>query len=162
MTHFADLSNYVYNDEFAQAHTRNVGWLGEGHPFPQRPADDRLLDALWAACSVFTAQSRGYHSCEFCAEQLLTLATRHGTTVLLGNGEIRIFGDDGDIFAAPNMIYHYVEEHDYHPPKAFVDALLKGPLPPERSYFERLASSGLTWKYLDAHDPAQILPPRGR
>ena len=30
----------------------------------------------------------------------------------------------GAIYAAPNLIYHYVAEHHYAPPQEFVDALL--------------------------------------
>ncbi|MEJ7786715.1 MAG: hypothetical protein WKF96_18085 [Solirubrobacteraceae bacterium] len=44
--------------------------------------------------------------------------------VRLRNGEIRVTGEDGTVYAAPTMIAHYVAEHDYLPPQEFVDALL--------------------------------------
>jgi hypothetical protein len=56
--------------------------------------------------------TRGLHSCTFCT--LCTLPNssfvRHDTKLLLGSGEIRVFGATGDAFAAPNLIYHYILE----------------------------------------------------
>lgn len=43
----------------------------------------------------------------------------------LGSAEIRVKAKDGRIYAAPNLIYHYVAEHDYDPPKEFIEALLQ-------------------------------------
>ncbi len=61
----------------------------------------------------------------------------------LGSAEIRVFGNGGKIYAAPNLIYHYVTVHGYKTPDEFVSALKEGPLPGSKEYFDRLHSLGL-------------------
>jgi hypothetical protein len=50
------------------------------------------------------------------------LAGVHGH-ISLGTGELWVTGDKGVIYAAPTLIVHYVEDHGYVPPAAFVSAL---------------------------------------
>jgi hypothetical protein len=56
-------------------------------------------------------------------------AEHNGEQRLIGSAEIRNFGTDGTIYAAPTLIYHYVAQHQYKPPVGFVGALLDGPNP---------------------------------
>lgn len=65
--------------------------------------------------------------------------------MLLGHAEIRVFGDAGEVYAAPDMLFHYVACHGYLPPAEFVRALMSSALPPDAAYFERLSGLGLTW-----------------
>ena len=59
-------------------------------------------------------------------ERRQTIRMRSGLRpVWLGNGEIRVTGEDGTVYAAPTMIAHYVAEHHYLPPQEFVDAVLR-------------------------------------
>jgi hypothetical protein len=51
-----------------------------------------------------------------------------------------------DVYAAPNLIYHYIEVHHYKPPDEFLNALREGPRPPDRKYFKRLEELGLEWR----------------
>jgi len=39
-----------------------------------------------------------------------------------GNGEIRV-ADAGIVYAAPVLVVHYIEEHDYLPPTQFLKAV---------------------------------------
>ncbi len=48
-----------------------------------------------------------------------------GESVRLGSAEIRVLGDDG-IYAAPDLLPHYIEAHGYQPPDEFVDAVIRG------------------------------------
>jgi hypothetical protein len=41
----------------------------------------------------------------------------------LGNGEIRVRGADGTLYAAPSLIAHYIAEHSYLPPGGFIEAI---------------------------------------
>ena len=43
--------------------------------------------------------------------------------MLLGSAEIRVFGQNGKIYAAPNLIYHYMKDCGYLPPQEFLDEL---------------------------------------
>jgi hypothetical protein len=74
------------------------------------------------------------------------VAERHGEMRLLGSAEIRVFSESGAIYAAPDLIYHYMAAHRYKPPEQFVSALRFGPHPFSREYQDRLAAVGLTWR----------------
>ena len=63
---------------------------------------------------------------------------RCGKTLRLGFAEIRAFSDDGKVYAAPNLMFHYIVDHSYLPPSEFIDAVLKGPRPSHPSYFKLL------------------------
>jgi hypothetical protein len=56
----------------------------------------------------------------------------------LGSAEIRVFGKRGKIYAAPNMLYHYVTAHQYKPPDEFLHALKESPCPPTDNVLIRL------------------------
>lgn len=146
MTYYADLSEYVYlrGDEHRPG-TVNVGWLDGAHPIDVAPPTEELLDALWAYCRVSVAQTRGLHLCELCPPGTPpNIDERNGERLLLGSSEIRVF-DDGAIYAAPTLIYHYVAAHQYRPSPAFVAALLRGPAPPDPAYFQKLEALALQW-----------------
>jgi hypothetical protein len=63
----------------------------------------------------------------------------------LGSAEIRVFGPRGKIYAAPNLLFHYVTAHHYKPPNEFVQALALAPGPPDAAYFNRLKDLDLDW-----------------
>lgn len=44
----------------------------------------------------------------------------------LGNGEILVRGAADECYIAPVMIVHYIELHNYLPPREFMDAVLNG------------------------------------
>jgi len=48
-----------------------------------------------------------------------------GSDVPLGHAEIWVEREDGTQIAAPNLVYHYVTEHQYRPPDYFIDAVLR-------------------------------------
>jgi hypothetical protein len=80
---------------------------------------------------------RGRHICEVCVQPAgLEQTSLPPNRVVLdpdcswvrwaeqrwGNGEIRVPGD-GVVFAAPVLIVHYIQEHDYLPPGQFLKAV---------------------------------------
>jgi hypothetical protein len=130
----------------------NVGWLAAGKEFDRRKATDALLDLVWDYCTLSFEQTRGRHVCEFCSEEVSRISERNGQRLLLGSAEIRVLSRHGEIFAAPNMVYHYMTVHDYNPPDQFVDAVMNGPRPSSREYLDKLAVAGLV--------PTPTLKPR--
>ena len=64
---------------------------------------------------------------------------------MLGSAEIRSFSNRGAIFAAPNLIFHYVSVHHYNPPEEFIASLSEGPCPSSPEFFERLRKLGYSW-----------------
>lgn len=151
MPYYEDLSRYSYHGSVAdRLGTRNVGWLGLGHKFRTMIPTEDLLDRLWCFCKVSVAQMRGIHQCEFCGTDDSYFASRKGEKLLLGTSEIRVFSKHGAIYAAPTLIYHYISFHWYCPPDEFIHALVEGPAPPDREYFERLEELGLEWNQTSA------------
>src|ERR1044071_369420 len=145
MAYYPDLSDYAYlASAIRHPATRNIGWLAREPPFATAPPGDALLDALWRYCQISVAQTRGVHDCELCRASAFR-AERHGDSLLLGASEIRVFAGTGEIFAAPTLIYHYVEIHHYAPPEPFLRALHDALPPPDPAYFARLDQLGLAW-----------------
>lgn len=163
MTYIEDLSLYSYaNSAFYRPVTKAVGWLGRQHAFEVSPPMEEVLDTVWQYCKSPVAQMRGQHECEFCRSQLLPpsdmtsmldalkdqdnrvwRAERNGETLFLGSAEIRVFGRNELIYAAPTLIYHYISVHHYNPPEEFLRALKESPKPPDPVYVERLKKLNL-------------------
>ncbi len=114
MTHFADLTPYVYSDVEPEGAV-NVGWLCDSHPFSRGPVDTRFIDALTRCSARRISIDRGTHRCELCSDD--TMAPE-------GTGEIRVPGPDGRVYAAPSMLTHYVVDHGYLPPQPFIEATI--------------------------------------
>jgi hypothetical protein len=64
---------------------------------------------------------------------------RDSGNVLVPSGEI--------LYAAPAMVVHYIEAHNYQPPAAFIEAVLRCPVPPQPAYYNALRTFGSVWKY---------------
>jgi len=162
MTYFEDLTDYEFITGLPSPHTKNVGWLGCGNGFKQMEPSEDFLDLLWEFCQVPFAQTRGFHTCEFCAYAAPREGNcfmRHGKKLMLGTAEIRAFGNDGTIYAAPNLIYHYVSEHHYAPPEEFIAAICNQCRPPQEEYFKRLMDLDPDWDYAFARKrPLEVRP----
>jgi hypothetical protein len=111
---------------------RAVGWLSASHPFPTGPVSEEFLTKLkticvtWAACVAVLKWpiALGPHTCEFCRK-------------FHASGNVGVPANDL-LFVAPEMIAHYVEAHDYVPPHAFVEAVMRAPLPGSSEYVSAL------------------------
>lgn len=125
--YYPDLTPYSYLSGDRPANALNIGWLDNQHPFPKKKASEELLNALFESCLHPVLNTRGWHHCEFCCPGPNfggMKVSRHGREALLGSAEITVKGKNGRVYAAPNLIYHYVAAHDYDPPKEFLEALL--------------------------------------
>ncbi len=126
MATYADLSPYVYDDETPEP-MLNVGWLGVELPFPRGEVPREVREALVELADRAQNPYRGYHYCEFCREESpikVDSPTARRGYVSLGNGEIRVRGSDGTLYAAPTLIIHYIDKHGYAPPAQFCAAVL--------------------------------------
>lgn len=133
MTYYADLTPYSYTKPgpLLGVPLLNVGWLGEGRPYTRGPTPPEFRQKLLAFCRnehvVYLA--RGFHVCELCDPSddatLDPLPQLGEAWTFTGNGQIRVLGD-GVIYAAPTLISHYVIDHEYLPPAAFVAAIMAG------------------------------------
>ena len=102
-----------------------IGWLDRAWPVPQGEVPEPFVERLWELCIHPIVQTRGFHECTFCPQTgTIRRCTRSGQTAFLGSGEIRVRGK-GKTYRAPNLIYHYVTEHHYHPPDEFITAVMQ-------------------------------------
>nr|WSX47888.1 hypothetical protein OG409_02335 [Streptomyces sp. NBC_00974] len=143
MTYIADLSPYTYGDKdtvrvdegivtFVPRYPRiAVGWLARNREFSRGTTPAGFVEALIRIYDGRRANgTRGFHLCEFCpAPGPLDgmPQTVYGDRALsLGSAEIRVPVSQAPrhMFAAPDLILHYVIEHGYLPPETFVDAVL--------------------------------------
>ena len=105
-----------------------VGWLDRRRAFPTGPTSLDFRLRLWGFCRepFVVGQTGAVQPCPVCGQIVQTVGG--GETLVLGSAEIRVIGDT-DIYAAPNLIYHYVVEHQYRPPDEFIQAVMTGPSP---------------------------------
>ena len=103
-----------------------IGWLSVSNDYPHGDIAPGLVDALEELLSSHRVnQMRGYHVCDFCLKAPLTHQTRSGKVIMLGSAELWVPSSQrSTIYAAPDLIYHYVKEHLYLPPDDFVKAVL--------------------------------------
>ncbi len=126
--HFDDLTPYTYSKDLPDSRPRvNVGWLAGWAQFPKADPSPEFLAALFERVKNPVRKVAEPHVC--CkksqdASTGLTPAALGGESVNLGAAEIEVAGPAGEVFVAPDLIFHYVREHRYAPPEAFVRACL--------------------------------------
>jgi hypothetical protein len=103
-----------------------VGWLDREHPFPNGRADSLFLQKLALHYCHRVRQSRRFHICQFCTERRFGIRLEiDGVVLTLGSAEVAVRDGNGRIYVAPDLLYHYVAEHQYLPPTEFIDAVSK-------------------------------------
>jgi hypothetical protein len=134
MTHFDEGSAYSYLPlDGEEPAALDVGWLGAAHRFATGIAPPELLEKIaWLCVHAPTCQTRGIHRCDLCASDAFHYVELVGRRFLLGFGrkkirlgsaEIRVRGADG-LYAAPDLILHYIMDHSYLPPGDFIAGAL--------------------------------------
>lgn len=122
-----------------------VGWLDNEHPYPKGNVPSQFIDRLWIFCTNTFFDTYGYHYCPLCPNPSFGMPMEHnGEKRTLGDAEIRVMSKDGILFTAPNLIFHYVIDHQYYPPENFIQAVLEGPLPGSKEY--RDAAEFFAWR----------------
>jgi hypothetical protein len=110
-----------------------VGWLDDAHMFLSGSVPDGFLAALSELGADEVNVMRGVHPCPFCPQSHAPREPRpwiyarsdSAGEYLLGHGEIHVRGIDGQLWAAPTLVVHYVDAHQYRPPDAFIEAVLR-------------------------------------
>ena len=123
--HYEDLTPYQYCLPFKFSNIINIGWLSNDFDFAKCDASSELVEKLYKILTKEGSfesrvnQIRGVHPCNFCGAHKFH-------EPFIGSCEIWIPSlDVGAYFAAPSLVIHYISEHNYCPPKSFVDAVLQ-------------------------------------
>jgi hypothetical protein len=109
-------------------HVRAIGWLHPDHSYPRGEVPAEFLARLkeftarsdGSAEALYFPAAAGWHTREFCGK------AQGGKNFGVPSGDL--------LFVAPEMVVHYIEEHDYGPPAEFVEAVLRSPLPDTEEY----------------------------
>ena len=120
-----DLSSYRCPGLKPHTNAKSIGWLSSDQPYTQGTVDlalVRKLEAIAIGCPVM--QMRGFNYCECCDEEELVVAW-DGKRRLLGSAEIWVPASDDVVYAAPDMVSHYVQKHSYLPPREFLEAVAR-------------------------------------
>jgi hypothetical protein len=127
MAYFADLTGYTYSPSQAGPNVLNVGWLDQAVPYQKGPVDSDIVEALLRLCKKPVNLTRGFHRCPFCKPRSCPpiSMTVDNQRVSLGSAEIRVTSENGVVYAAPTLIGHYIEEHEYRPPDEFLAGVVK-------------------------------------
>ena len=160
MSFYPDLSPYTYHVEEVNSKLLNISWLSVKHPFPNGSVSEAFLTQLWTYCEKSVNDFRGFHQCDFCKATQPTSVTRNGKELRLGAAEVWVPGNNGIVYIAPNLVYHYVTVHDYMPPREFIDAVLDSPQPNTSAYIEFLDRLDVDYQFID--DDGEIIAAGGR
>ncbi len=111
-----------------------VGWLDRNLEFPKgstpSPVFDRLV--IFFQNPFMPVASSGYHSCNLCQ---FTANAPTGSRYLL-------VPSDKLLYAAPELVLHYIAAHWYRPPDVFCDAVMECPPMQSSEYREALKMGG--------------------
>ena len=118
MVYYPDLSSNPLEK------TTHVGWLDREQTFSRGVVDPQFMEKLKLLYKQRVRQTRGFHVCPFCKERRFGIPVElDGKSLSLGSAEIEISDDQGRVYRAPDLIYHYITEHQYLPPPEFIQAV---------------------------------------
>ncbi len=126
--YYEDLSSYEYFNGVTFPNIINIGWIDLEHGVNIGPIPSNALEKLKDIVAErgkfrgIVNVMRGIHSCPKCGASGL-YSEKNGKKTLLGNSEIWVPWD-GKIYVAPNLIIHYIKDHNYLPPEEFIQALV--------------------------------------
>jgi hypothetical protein len=119
-----DLTPYAYLNREPESNLLAIGWLSAEHEFTKGQVPESVLEDVLALCFKPVNQTRSFHKSPFLKSAPLGYPVEYeGQKMLLGSAEIRVAGQDGKSYAAPNLIYHYMKDCGYLPPLEFLNAL---------------------------------------
>ena len=124
---FRDLTDYEYQVPRKVPNVLMIGWLDDNTEFERAEADAPFLNALRSLYpSHQVNKMRGYHKCQLCDATKNKGVMEASIGANLGSAELWIpSADKSVIFAAPDMIIHYIETHQYSPPASYKQAVIQ-------------------------------------
>jgi hypothetical protein len=138
-TYIPDLAPYPITrvNEPYQENLLAIGWLNASYPYPTGVVPQDFVRHIELFCSEPLICTFGAAFCSLCGnEEIVKVRLSSGKEfIIYGENEIRILSLGKDkIYAAPDLLLHYVKEHHYRPPQEFIDAVLAAPLPGNTEY----------------------------
>ena len=137
MAYYADLSQCGYFGRWQEVLIA-VGWLEQGHSFATGKVSKEFFAQLVGLLTDpwQPAVTAGFHRCAFCR------STSERNTIVAGIANLFIPARTG-VYVAPSLISHYVDAHEYCPPRDFQEAVLKCPEMKSIAYLKEMKARGL-------------------
>ena len=130
MVWYADFTDCNCFRPWHPSFLRAIGWLEHSKIFTLGSVDPQMLTKLtelhrdaWEPCHFL-----GYHQCDLCPREQLS-KDKMGVRNLFIPG-------DGFLYVCPELILHYINEHQYSPPIEFCKAVLACPPMKSPAYLE--------------------------
>lgn len=135
MAFFVDFSKYKYKNR-QEENTVNIGWIEGTKDYCTGEVTKEFLLYLWEYMKFPFYQTRGiYHNITLDGENAMFIAVFDGYEIPMGSYEIRVIDKLNNlVYAAPDLILHYIINHHYLPPKEFIEAVKNGPKPNSKEY----------------------------
>ena len=131
----------------AGAAVHSIGWLERGHDFRRARALPAFVAQLRSHVTDggrwLPVVSAGIHTCDL------------GGCERASGAQHVIIPSHTCVYVAPELVLHYVEQHDYAAPQEFVDAVIACPEQSSDGYVELLAPFGTIWR-LNAQGVARV------
>ena len=110
----------------AELELYTVGWIEEVG-FTTGAVPEKCIDALIAAypTKIIPDGTRGLHTCTLCTVELPKVEWKGKTVDLKGYGHYLVRYENA-VYMAPALLPHYILDHHYLPPQAFIDAVMNG------------------------------------
>jgi len=125
MTYFADLTPYSYIQE-DEKNLLNIGWLDSRHKYRKGTVTQEFIEKLaWQCVNAPANRTPGIHQCSLCPKMTFGyhMISLEREKHILGSAEIHIKGKDA-VYAAPDLLLHYVLDHKYLPPDDFITGVM--------------------------------------
>lgn len=135
MAYFKDLSINKIDKNLSYT-IINIGWIDNMHEFNKGKVTDEFLISLWEYIKVPINRTRGiYHNVLLDGKNKTFVVKYQGYNIILGSAEIRVIDTENKIiYASPNLILHYIVNHQYLPPQCFIEAVINGAKPNSIDY----------------------------
>jgi hypothetical protein len=118
---------------------RAVGWLEAEHPYQQGTVPKRFMTCLKhhvaTACQVVLFC--GAHRCSLCSKEARYVGYRN---LMIPTKQL--------LYAAPELIVHYIEKHRYQPTQEFIDVVMACPKQGSDLYMALLLRYQECWRWL--------------
>ena len=135
--YFKDLTKYKYTDK---EDSLNIGWLEKGHMINKGDVPEEFIEKLWKYLRYPVNVCRGFHVCSLCKniEKGVPVVAYKDEKRQAGYYEIRVWGKNGKVYAAPSLIMHYILQHGYRPPQEFINAVMDSEDASSDEYYQKV------------------------
>lgn len=153
--YYEDLTKYNY---MVAEDSLNIGWLEKGHLFHKGIVPEEFMDKLWKYLRYPVHVCRGFHACDLCKKHHagVPIVKFKGQKRTAGYYEIRVWGKDGSVYAAPSLLFHYILQHKYQPPQKFIDAVMNSENVTSDEYYQKILTYSNGNDFWLAHDRTKI------